>query len=1613
MSAFHRYLQGENLMLSADKKHRVMVVEDDELSSLQLRLRLETLGYEVAGATGSGETTLALAQELMPDVILMDILLAGKMNGIEAAQLIHTELGLPVIFLSAQTEDDIFDTVRSSDAFGYIIKPFTDRELKASLELAVYKHGAEKKLRQSEQRLRSIFEAEPECVKVMNQAGDLLEINAAGLAMLEVQNIEQIRQHTLLAFVHPAYRDAFQNLHQKVMTGGSGILEFEITGLQGTKRWLETHAVPIRNPDSPEILLLGITRDISERHRTEEALRQSALDLREAEQIAQVGHWVWEPDLNKITWSEEMQRIWKRDLSQFRGDINQMIRDTVHPEDQAKIIERQKNTFKDHTLASPFEYRIILPDGEIRYIWAIPGNRIVNASGRVVRLTGIVQDITERKRAEDSKYESEVRLEQTFVASPIGMALVRLDMQFLKVNRAFCDMLGWQESEILQQGFDLITPIEDLLADKNLMAEMTEGKRQSFQMEKRYIHRQQHDVWTLLNVSVVRDKNGDALHFVFQTQDITERKAAESQLHKLSLVLEQSPETVIITDVNRRIEYVNESFVRAFGYSRKEVIGKTPKIISSDMTPPELLRDLIQTITHGHTWKGEFHNRRKDGSTIIQYAIITPLRQPDGKITHYVAVQEDITDKKRLAEELDHHRHHLEELVVSRTKELAEARHQAEIANEAKSNFIANMSHEIRTPMNGVLGMAYLAMASTSDPKQRDYLKKIQTSGQHLLHIVNDILDFSKIEAGKMTLEAVDFRLDDILNNLASMMSNKLIGRHISLNFDVDTELSNDMHGDPHRLSQILINYTNNALKFTEQGEIIVRVRKLTHTADGWLVRFEVQDSGIGMTEEQQHRLFRSFEQADSSTTRKYGGTGLGLAICKQLARLMGGEVGVNSQEGKGSTFWFTVHLSAAKEQVQIQETVATGSHGVRLQLLARERRMTVLVADDNQFNQQIAEELLESVGVNVVLADNGQQALDMLEKQAVDCILMDIQMPVMDGLEATRKLRSTEKFLHLPVIAMTANAMNEDRLQCLGAGMNDFIAKPFIPEILYSTLVRWLSPPDDRVCSSLIPRETQPQSSDSNLCIDLRVLEKQLGTAPEKISKFAHKFVESAAKGLQEMDYACEQGDQTMLSALGHKLKSSARTVGANEFADLCHELEQLKRENDLPRSLRIVGELHSLHARISHFVAHYPEDHPPQTLTGSPVNLAQPVYASNADLHVLVLEDNSDHIEIACTSLRQLGVTRIMSCIDAHQALTMLRTYHPDVLICDLLLHGMDGITFLRLVAEQGYDGSVLLISSVDQNLLKAAENLVKAYGLNLLAALKKPLLQDTLELALAHQRHSRPERIPHKKETILSLTELQQGIADDCVEVFYQPKVSVYDRHVVGAECLARWHHPERGLIGPASFVPVMEAHGMIDILTYEILKKAAQQLGAWIHAGHDFKLSVNVSMDDLNQLDLPEEFERIVNSAGITPDRITLELTESRLMENLTISLEILTRLRLKGFGLSIDDFGTGFSTMENLKQLPVTELKVDRAFVNGATKDEAARAILGSSIQLGKIFRLNLVAEGVEKQQDWDLIASSGCDEVQGYFIARPMSANDFMNWKIAWDNELMQKPVVE
>ncbi len=429
--------------------------------------------------------------------------------------------------------------------------------------------------------------------------------------------------------------------------------------------------------------------------------------------------------------------------------------------------------------------------------------------------------------------------------------------------------------------------------------------------------------------------------------------------------------------------------------------------------------------------------RCADGSQLPCHASGGTVWDEDGRNRFTFALLSDIS--KRVATE----------------KALQQAKKIAEETAQIKSAFLANMSHEIRTPMNAIIGMAHLMGKTSLDARQRDYLKKIHGSSQHLLGILNDILDFSKIEAGHMNIENIEFDLKKVLDNLDTLIAEKARSKGIALIFRIAPTVPHFLIGDPMRLGQVLINYANNAVKFTEHGEIRIEISPLEAAEDQTLkLRFAVCDTGIGLTPEQQANLFQSFQQADGSTTRKYGGTGLGLAICKRLVELMDGEVGVDSELGKGSTFWFTVRLGHSSQQFN-----PSPAHPQDKPQLAAAQGTHVLLVEDNELNQEVALELLTDAGLKVDLAENGALALAKVQETHYDLVLMDMQMPVMDGIAATRAIRALPGFDKLPIIAITANAMSSDRDHCLAAGMNDHIAKPINPELIREKLLQWVPP--------------------------------------------------------------------------------------------------------------------------------------------------------------------------------------------------------------------------------------------------------------------------------------------------------------------------------------------------------------------------------------------------------------------------------------------------------------------------------------------------------------------------------------------------------------------------
>ena len=500
------------------------------------------------------------------------------------------------------------------------------------------------------------------------------------------------------------------------------------------------------------------------------------------------------------------------------------------------------------------------------------------------------------------------------------------------------------------------------------------------------------------------------------------------------------------------------------------------------------------------------------------------------------------------------------------------AREGAEAANRAKSYFLANMSHEIRTPMNAIIGLSHLCLQTKLNDKQHQYVFRVNQAARGLLGVINDILDFSKIDADMLVLEAVHFELQASFDAIDSNVG--YLARAKGLRFEalVAADVPAFLVGDPLRLGQVLLNLASNAVKFTQAGEISVAVALKDAVAQSVDLEFRVRDTGIGLTPGQIEGLFAAFTQVDTSTTRKFGGTGLGLVIGKRLVELMGGRIWVESEAGAGSTFCFTARFGRGEAS---QAVAMTQAAKVELDdACARLRGARILVTEDNSFNQQVIAELLQQCGVVVRLCGNGREALEQLAKEPFDIVLMDVQMPVMDGYEATRQIRATPALAGQRVIAMTANAMVEDRARCLEAGMDDFETKPIDPDHFYLTLARWL--PE----AAATPGAAEAVAAEP---IDLAVLGQLLKNDPAKIARFALKFVQTARATLTEMEAAHARHDLAALGGLAHKQKSAAAWAGAPGFAALCQALEDASKAGDWLRAEALLLQLPLLLARIA----------------------------------------------------------------------------------------------------------------------------------------------------------------------------------------------------------------------------------------------------------------------------------------------------------------------------------------------------------------------------------------------------------------------------------------------
>jgi PAS domain S-box-containing protein len=956
-----------------------------------------------------------------------------------------------------------------------------------------------------------------------------------------------------------------------------------------------------------------------------------------------------------------------------------------------------------------YELTYIRKDGS-RFPAVVSVTALRDAQDTIIGYLLIGTDNTARKQAEDALLRAGAL--QSAIFNSANFSSIATDakgvIQIFNVGAE--RMLGYAAADVMNKNTpaDISDPEEVIARAKALSVELSTTIKPGFEAlvfkasrgiediyELTYIRKDGSRFPAVVSVTALRDAQDAIIGYLLIGTDNTARKQVEDERMKLDQrvrdqqfytrsLIESSIDALITTDPQGIITDVNKQMEALTGCTRDELIGAPFKDYFTDPARAEAgIKQVLAEGREGKVTDYELTARAWDGrETVVSYNATT-FYDRGRRLQGVFAAARDITERKRLDVELE------------------SAKVAAEKASLAKSDFLSNMSHEIRTPMSAIIGMSYLALKTELTPRQRDYLKKIQGSGQHLLGIINEILDFSKIEADKLTVEQIPFDLEKVLDNVANLISEKATAKGLELIFDIGRDIPNDLVGDPLRLGQILINFANNAVKFTEMGEIGIVVRMREETASDVLLHFAVRDTGIGVTDEQRGRLFQSFQQADTSTTRKYGGTGLGLVISKKLAELMHGEVGVDSTYENGSTFWFTarvgkgarVHrplllssdlqgrrvlvvddnenartvladllgsmsfvsdeassgqvaldlvesaeaagapydfvfldwlmpgmdgieaarLLGARGAVRAPRVVMVTAHGREevikgaekagvvdvlikpvsastlfdsvARLLgdtAAERRemgdepplapasmaaikgARILVVEDNDLNQEVATDLLRDAGLYVDLAENGERAVRMVQEAPYDIVLMDMQMPVMDGLTATRAIRKLAGYAELPIVAMTANAMDGDRQRCLAAGMNDHVTKPIEPDELWKALLRWIKPRRD---TGNLPPVAAPAPAEIDLpagIVGLDVtagLRRVLGKKALYMSML-HRFLAGQRRATGEIRAALQAGDLSTAERIAHTTRGVAGNIGAVSVVALAADVERAIRE-------------------------------------------------------------------------------------------------------------------------------------------------------------------------------------------------------------------------------------------------------------------------------------------------------------------------------------------------------------------------------------------------------------------------------------------------------------------
>jgi PAS domain S-box-containing protein len=831
----------------------------------------------------------------------------------------------------------------------------------------------------------------------------------------------------------------------------------------------------------------------------------------------------------------------------------------VHPDDLEITIQEASRLSDGKQSTISFENRFVCKNGSHCHLsWnTSPIGSALLSIGRDVTIQRKADMELARARTELIRREAEEKFRETFEHAGLGLIHLSPNYHITAVNQEFCNILGYTRDELIGRDITSLYAYNFPIGLDQDAEHLRNGTVQKLVREFQYRKKDKSVIWLLLSDSAVRDASGEIKYFIVAAKDIAVRKQMEESLQKseesFRCVAESIPQIVWTSDPSGQIDYFSQNWYDYTGLpiSTSFADGWTRGVHPEDLE--SCLTRWSEALKIGQSYEAEYRFMAKNGNYRWLLCRALPLRDRGDQIIKWFGTFTDIDEQKIIQQELELSLSELKNTSEEKSRLIASEKAALE-ASRLKSEFLANMSHEIRTPLNAVIGMSELLLDTHLSKEQKDYADTIVQSADSLLSTVNDILDLSKIEAGKMDIETHDIDLMEVLESVRRVMLYSALQKGIELIIHSDAQTIHWVRGDGGRLRQLLFNLVQNAVKFTERGSVRLNVQLTGQKTNGIeRIRFEVIDTGIGIDSDSQKKIFSAFIQADTSTTRRYGGSGLGLSICKRLVELMNGSLGVESQPGAGSKFWFEVPLE------KIQSPQPENKPRSAYEKPKTGKTFRILVAEDNAINQKVIKRLLKSLGFQADFVTTGKQALTRLKKVNYHLIFMDCHMPEMDGFTATQNIRSAKnKKSTVPIVALTANVLNGTKEKCMDAGMTDYICKPVALNELRRVLETYLT------THSKAGQPTPPIIT-NNQIIELKTLEKldSVGSTDTSdfISELIADFNRTTPLKIQNIRNAFAAEEYKLGSDAAHELKSVSAILGAKQLEIICATLEKITK--------------------------------------------------------------------------------------------------------------------------------------------------------------------------------------------------------------------------------------------------------------------------------------------------------------------------------------------------------------------------------------------------------------------------------------------------------------------